>query len=147
MNEDVKRLWVERLRSGDLCQAQAGRTVMNENVKRLWVERLRSGGIEQLRGNLGTVDGKRCPLGVLCDIAVANGVIPTPDVAGCVLHYGAEREEFNLPAEVQTWAGLDSDRPAVAPWGAARGTLTLDSLNDDLHMSFADIADLIEREL
>jgi len=46
---------------------------MKLEVKKLWIEALRSGKYEQGRGALNK-DGKFCCLGVLCDLAVKAGV-------------------------------------------------------------------------
>lgn len=42
---------------------------MNQEVKQLWVEALRSGKYEQGKYCLRTAEGKYCCLGVLCEIS------------------------------------------------------------------------------
>jgi hypothetical protein len=64
-------------------------------VAKKWVAALRSGKIKQTRGQLGRESGSRCCLGVLCDLAVEEGVIT--------------KYRFNegvLPKEVIKWSGI-----------------------------------------
>lgn len=48
---------------------------MNPEVKRQWVEALRSGKYKQGRGRLATPEGYYCCLGVLCEISPVKGVV------------------------------------------------------------------------
>jgi hypothetical protein len=120
---------------------------VNQEVKAKWVERLRDPRTMQGVGRLGFTDGRRCCLGVLCDIAVADGVIPAPvetspdEDSWDSLLYGGD--SALLPSEVQDWAGLDSNAPMVR-----EGHLlsSLAELNDKGY-SFKRIADLIEGDL
>jgi hypothetical protein len=125
---------------------------VDKDIKAEWIKRLRSGVIQQVRGRLGTPDGKRCCLGVLCDIAVEQKVIEEPTASviaegyiGSGLVYGHDAQ--TLPISVMRWAGLEDANPS-APIPDANGDewTTLAELNDT-GMSFADIADIIEREL
>jgi hypothetical protein len=131
---------------------------MDPLVKSKWVAALRSGKYTQGRYSLATVgaDGEiaYCCLGVLCDLAVKDGVISEKSVtaSGRYLQYLGESNV--LPEYVRTWAGLDNLNPAVAciP-SAGRETrhLYLAELNDGTASidprSFAEIADLIEEQL
>lgn len=130
---------------------------MNPEIKARWVEKLRSGVIPQLEGYLGNTTGARCCLGVLCDIAVEDGIIPDPCVDGDLLVYGDGRGNncSLLPSSVTSWAGLivrDSFDPTpedYAAWLAdanykGAGTKYLTQLND-AGVSFPCIADTIER--
>lgn len=140
MNADVKAKWLAALRSGEYEQAQGylGRTVTNENG-------------EQVMGY--------CCLGVLCQVAVAEGVILPPetigDERGDMLAYGSD--EVDLPVAVQQWAGLDNADPGVRTPEGARDAhfyvgseqpnrTTLASLNDADGFTFAQIADVIEEQ-
>lgn len=81
---------------------------MNKEIAEKWIARLTAEDApEQAKGNLGKTDGSRCCLGVLCDIAVEEGVIPkpaTPDTV--ILCYG--EETTTLPHSVMSWAGMSS---------------------------------------
>lgn len=117
---------------------------MNPEIKSEWTTALRSGEYEQGTGMLRSADDKFCCLGVLCDLAVQNGVIPKPDVCfeDETAHeylYGADQLGGILPSELVKWAGLESHSPSV-------GGDNLSHLNDG-GTPFPEIADLIERHL
>jgi len=83
---------------------------VKEDIKRLWVDALRSGKYKQARSALATKDGYCC-LGVLCQLAVDSGVpIKVKEVRsglGAVTSYDDAR--FLLPTAVQEWAGLEAN--------------------------------------
>jgi hypothetical protein len=87
---------------------------------------------------------------VLCEIAVAEGVIPAPVDEDYLSEYGkdaSERETATTPYSVWEWAGLEADDPDVQY--TANGmtkTRTLSTLNDNGH-SFNEIAALIREQL
>ena len=122
---------------------------MNEEIKARWVAELRSGDRRQVTGALRR-DGGFCCLGVLCDLAAADGV-------GRWVDYSDEPDRFVsakndgdwspgvLPIAVQEWSGLDTSDPSVL--GDDAVSMSLANRNDDLGTSFADIADLIKRGL
>lgn len=132
---------------------------MNRKIKRKWLAALRGGAYEQAHGHLHVEGGRLgtepgyCCLGVLCDIAAHEGVVPAlwNDRSG-LWSYGANTETSFLPAEVTEWAGLPSSDPVVpAPVGTNTcmihdGVIELSALNDDMS-TFAQIADLIEKHL
>lgn len=106
---------------------------MDQEIKARWVERLRSGEIPQGHKALGAISGERCCLGVLCDIAVEDGIIEAPvSVAGypyTILYAGYS----GLPAPVvYRWSGLDG--------GFAQDL----AISNDNGATFEEIADLIE---
>jgi hypothetical protein len=143
---------------------------VNKEVKELWVEALRSGEIEQTTGHLGDSAG-RCCLGVLCDLAVREGAIPAPiyhednDLFYWVGDLEALEEEGDwdiernseyglLPHSVMYWAGLDSVNPHVAvpedgepDDSEFTESIGLSDLNDDRDWTFGMIADVIEDQL
>lgn len=119
---------------------------MNKRIKQKWVEALRSDEFEQGLDYLHTKDyetgvDKYCCLGVLCQIAVRENVIPGPefDETGELFCYGEDSEVAHLPDEVITWAELECENPEL-PDGK------LSDLNDN-RVSFATIATLIDRNL
>jgi hypothetical protein len=122
---------------------------VNAEVKEKWLAALRSGEIPQIKAVLAQVDGPgRCCLGVLCDLAVAEGVIPEPVK---VRHAsGVERLAYGysattvLPYRVMRWAGVPAAHPLVqTPDGKEEGLAVL----NDSGYTFAEIADLIEASL
>jgi hypothetical protein len=115
-------------------------------IKAEWVKRLRSGTINQTKYYLGLESGSRCCLGVLCDIAVDEGIIEKPIItiglgkvqAGC-LEYSGTRG--SLPNEVCNWAGVSKDGDI------SQMHCSLQYLNDSTNKSFSEIADIIEQYL
>lgn len=124
-------------------------TKMDPEKKARWVAALRSGKYKQGRHLLRSRTGRRmCCLGVLCDIATADGVgewkwsqlakewehRESPD--------GAGDAQLPLPA-VRAWAGLPEGNPKVCH---AHVFSTLSRVNDQ-GATFAEIADIIEEQL
>lgn len=122
---------------------------MNPDIKVRWVEALRSNNYKQAKGYLKSEDGFCC-LGVLCDIAVKDGVIAAPIKLeggyGDPDHYGygSGEETGELPGEVADWAGLDSYNPLVRE---DESLASLADWNDDYGYDFKQIAQLIEENL
>lgn len=137
---------------------------MNPEVKSKWVARLRSGEYAQGSGYLNQANGnggrEYCCLGVLCEIAREEGVIPDPKEAGDILDYGGiSPEELSVPQprfgmqfpppEVVKWAGLSEYDPHIEyEHDLYEETIegTLSELNDE-GRTFDEIADLIEKQL
>jgi len=150
---------------------------MDPRIKALWIGRLRSPDVEEQGSNqlgyrVGGVE-MRCCLGVLCDIAVEEGVIGRKEVSDpqgdfVSYMYGDTddpdaptdiRQGFNytlaqhyLPVQVRTWAGFDSSEyaPEVETPEGVTGrsdTVQLSALNDSHDLPFGKIADAIERSL
>jgi hypothetical protein len=126
---------------------------MNPDVKAKWLAALRSGRFKQatgaLRRNL-TVDGRNLPvdyayccLGVLCEIAVKEGVIPPADPEGFY-----DEESMTLPIRVREWAGINGYNPSI-PYRRDPDGKAISSLAEanDKGYSFNQIADLIEEHL
>jgi hypothetical protein len=133
---------------------------MKKKIKKAWIKALESREVNgkpvvQTEGTLRrigkttTEDGRRatqlCCLGVLCEIAVAEGVIPKPEKThgDFVYDAGATAE---LPDSVREWAGLDHNDPEVKIEGLF-GNVTLAGLNDNHEYTFADIAKVIKEQL
>lgn len=129
---------------------------MNPEVNELWVTALRSGEYVQGQGTLtalrhqddGTREVRHCCLGVLCEVALAAGVPLVVDEVGSIDERRVrtyDGEESYLPDRVLSWAGLDARNPLVhRPGGGPAG---LAVYNDQLGLSFAEIADMIEEHL
>lgn len=125
----------------------------NQEVMQRWVAALESGQYHQTDGALWRTaehDGQasgHCCLGVLCDLAVQDGIIDPPVVTfdrdkGMIATFG-ESDTF-LPEKVMEWAGLDENNPWVDfdRWGQEQ-TDNLAMLNDEASASFDEIADII----
>lgn len=134
---------------------------MNPEIKKLWVEALRSGKYNQGQGGLCTTTPQGpvfCCLGVLCDIH-KNTVAQVENWEG----NGVQKHYLNaidlLPKKVVEWAGLEKNVGAFG-FGTERdifsetfdiiariGNYTSVATANDSDVSFKDIADEIERVL
>lgn len=116
---------------------------MREDIRARWVDRLRNGGLEQGRGVLRNLKDEYCCLGVLCEIAVDDGVIPPgyKDISDGYFRYGEQADGGLLPIEIRHWSGIDSANPRVE---TGSGSYTLSSLNDTEQANFTQIAMWIE---
>lgn len=142
---------------------------MKQEIKDRWVARLRDPDSLQTKGALRRGDG-RCCLGILCDIAVEDGIIHTKaadfvdDNEETTWYYGEDisEEEYllsdaTLPEAVREWAGFITANgewtftpekdvtmgPHLYEAGETH-QLSLIELNDDYNYSFPAIADAIE---
>lgn len=138
---------------------------MKPEVKSKWISALRSGDYKQTEGQLNNSEGLCC-LGVLCELAVQDGVIeknPPLEDEDLAFHdpgsVGYKSKNANgmgyteydiLPEEVMIWAGLSSRNPSVAfRWYKEDEPvrLPISDLNDERHLKFTEIADVIEEQL
>jgi len=136
------------------------RREMNPEVKKIWLDKLRSGKYEQGIGFLHTLAGGSdgtetfCCLGVLCEAAKEAGVVRAEKGSlSNTVYYGVDGEDDQfywdkddsvLPESVQEWAGLKDSNPQImdkeiSSWNDGDG--------DEAGASFAEIADLIEVNL
>ena len=127
--------------------------LMKEEIKKRWVEALRSGYYKKGEGNLYNSDtGAHCALGVLCELAVEEGVVDRMDFEnGGPSVYGTHDGSTNdsiLPREVVEWAGLESPSPLVSFRDSVYDDTTVYSVSElnDLGASFDAIADKLEAE-
>lgn len=115
---------------------------MRADRAKLWVEELRSGKYEQAQASLRTEDDKFCCLGVLCELAVAEGILEPPTLQGFSRDYYYQSDGFKtstyLPESVQKWAGMSTRA------GEFNVNDSLAERNDN-GMDFNGIADLIEK--
>lgn len=114
---------------------------MNKDVKELWLTALRSGEYEQGHGNLRNGD-KFCCLGVLCDLAVKHSGLPIEVMLANGRLMGYDECFIYPPTSVIIWSGIESFNGRFTVNGKED---FLDVLNDS-EFSFAQIADVIERE-
>lgn len=144
--------------------------MMDAKVKTKWVDALRSGEYKQASGVLRDDNDAFCCLGVLCDVAVKEGLEitvfppPTSDEEADSEEfstnwggygYGSRYDDEVLPGEVREWAGLDDNSPEVPRQDtdpevthsyAVAPEVALADLNDR-GMTFNEIADRIEAYL
>ena len=120
-----------------------------KDVMNKWIEALESGDYAQTRGALG-VDGLEggkpsfCCLGVLCELAVQEGIIPDPlrgDAENATRLYGEAGNSGALPVEVRKWAGLATNNGTYD--GADKNLV---GLNDSYGYSFEQIASVIREK-
>lgn len=114
---------------------------MKKEIKELWVQALRSGEYNQSFCSLNNGIGYCC-LGVLCDLAVKDGVGEWRSNGNMAFYYGTGIHESKLwlSGQVLEWAGIKEPDPNV------HGE-KLSTWNDKTRLSFAEIADLIEEFL
>lgn len=108
------------------------------NIAKLWTTALRSGDYNQGQLHLRAYD-RFCCLGVLCDLAVKNGIISEP--IGVSI-YAYDGSEVSVPLAVMEWAGL-SHADGQFPGAPDVPDDSLTSMNDR-GVSFSAIADLID---
>ena len=118
---------------------------MRTDIAHTWADALESGEYEQGRRALavsdpGPVPGVRhCCLGVLCELAIADGVAldKTPAFDGTPrITYAYQAS--TLPEEVQEWAGMQTNEGTLQ----TSGLYNLSGLNDD-GVPFPEIAAII----
>jgi hypothetical protein len=141
---------------------------MRADIREEWLKRLRSGRYQKGRHSL-RASGRHCCLGVLCDIAVDQGVGRWEYRDG-TFYYCLEGEaNDSLPPEkLLRWAGYTRDRPSgpelsvtsrtgiivMAPTtalGIPAASTCIHQVNDGddyfLAHAFNEIADLIETQI
>ena len=131
---------------------------MNQEVKKIWVDALRSGEYEQCKKKLYN-GSAYCCLGVLCDLyAKSKGKKKAFEIYYNMygFSFGEEEEGKNvsnlLPRIVMEWAGLEPF--AITPdynetdirSGQAHNATWISGLNDK-GKSFKQIADIIDKRM
>jgi hypothetical protein len=117
---------------------------VNQRVKTLWLQALRSGKYQQTTKCLHREGKGFCCLGVLCDIhrKETGGEWESFGPSGQRMY--KHGYDF-LPVAVREWAGIETHRPCVTVPGQCL-PVYLDHLNDQCK-TFAYIADRIEESL
>lgn len=115
---------------------------MKPEIKKRWVDALRSGKYQQGRDYL-SFQGCYCCLGVLCDLAVKEGVCEweSRGIDACLHIDGGG---VSLPQAVREWAGVPSANPRAIYDDI---DLPVSELNDEIGLTFPQLADLIEAQL
>lgn len=119
---------------------------MNERVKKLWIEALRSGEYQQGTNWLKSTEqgnDSYCCLGVLCElfrVETGQGEWIEQDKFWFEFDVNGSNSAAVLPAPVMTWAGIGDRNPLLGRTKAAS------NLNDT-GKSFNYIADRIEKYL
>lgn len=124
---------------------------MKIEVAKKWVKALRSGKYKQTTGAL-CEDGKYCCLGVLCEVAIKDGVKikreELTDGGGDVYQVLFGGSTGTLPDRVAKYAGMSKDKTVeTAPFEEVDASLEdqLVTLNDTEKYSFKKIATFIEK--
>jgi len=139
---------------------------METDVKNLWIEDLRNPANKQGCGRLTKLDELDvrydCCLGRLCQLAIDSGVnvtVKTCEVSGLNRkYYVYDNTASTLPEIVVGWAGLNDYDPAITVSDitseeirekikkklSQRSVVRLSRLNDDVELTFSEIADVIE---
>jgi hypothetical protein len=117
---------------------------MNTEIAEKWATSLESGKYTQGIGALQQ-NNKHCCLGVLCELAVTEGIIqpPTLDIDG-IYRYGSCQtwSTETLPDEVIEWAEMNSNEGIIDTNIDDRHYVSLIEMNDD-GISFKKIAEKI----
>ncbi len=135
---------------------------MKEEIAKLWIDALRSGDYKQTKSALCKEysDGCAfCCLGVLCDIYTKHGDKTCEVFTSESLEYEKNSNKpyksrfFNghasvLPEDVVLWAGLKSGTPFVKNntrgLHSEKDLIEIITLNDTLNRSFTELANEIE---
>lgn len=145
-NRENIQKWVDALRSGEYAQTKGVLYRKEPGRYEKWDAGIR--GYESVDAPTGY-----CCLGVLCDIAEKNGVdfsdtvevydLETDDVVEVTRAGDWWRDDVgSLPVAAQDWLGILDDDPELffdedKRWTAA-------GANDELGLTFAEIADKVE---
>lgn len=117
---------------------------MRKDVAKKWARELRSGKYAKGTDALNA-SGKFCCLGVLCELAIKNGVVvdKLTDEDTDVTYDG---EYGSLPVAVQEWAEMQSqDGFFYDEKGTQTKRKNLTIVNDKMKYGFGRIADIIEK--
>lgn len=118
---------------------------MNQRVKKLWIEALKSGDYQ--KGERALKDGDTfCCLGVLCDLygKEKNLTRPWRESSIGMQSFSTSKQFGVLPENVKRWAGLKRPNPHVL---YKRNMVALSVLNDSTDLPFTKIANSIEKTL
>lgn len=111
--------------------------------RKKWTDALRSGRYKQGRGTLvnfsdGVETPRFCCLGVACDVAAVEGIIPARDGR----RYAGEG--LQLPEVVREWLGIEGGEGNLKDSVAGSEASCLSNLNDHYEYDFNQLADVID---
>lgn len=120
---------------------------MHKEIAEKLVTALRSGDYIQGTDALRTADDKFCCLGVLCEIAMKEGVIPewTDETVLGKIIYSAAGQTGILPLPVKEWAGMKSNNGSYKTGADSDEADACLSYDNDNGSTFSEIADFIEK--
>ena len=115
---------------------------MKAKIADLWIKALRSGDYKQGRGQLEDNKGRFCCLGVLCDLAIKDGVKINREIGHYNNLFTYDTNTGSLPDKVMKWSGLKTSDGTYKYYSDTIRALWRH--NDEGRMSFEEIADIIE---
>jgi hypothetical protein len=126
---------------------------MKSEIKKLWLDALRSGEYQQGRHTLRGDDERFCCLGVLCDLAVKAKIVNWGEWPECqVEDEDSNRLCYRIggatcypPQPVMDWAGLEQCDPLLNCGEESQHSCS--QLNDKFGQDFEAIARAIEKSL
>lgn len=125
---------------------------MNERVKKIWLEALRSGEYKKGVGCLRDNQDRFCCLGVLCDLyANEHPDEGTWEDSGEItfraFHVDGRYSTQVLPGSVVSWAGLEDYNPGISPINVnGKQERCIAGLNDCCD-TFDEVIQIIEDQL
>ena len=117
---------------------------MNQEIKRRWVEALRSGEYKQGREALKR-QGQFCCLGVLCDLHAKETNTRWVDYINKDWSSDYLNQDSVLPDQVMEWAGICESDPVITTGESTSNSIT--HYNDGKRYDFIQLSDLIEQHL
>jgi hypothetical protein len=123
---------------------------LNADIKRRWTEALRSGEYRQTQYVLVMPDpilgDAFCCLGVLCEIAVKDGVIVRQAESYLDPANPMDQSDATLPMAVLRWAELPTEADGAGEVVVGHERF-LTTFNDNFGYDFNQIANIIEEKL
>ena len=110
---------------------------MNSTVAKLWVDALKSGKYKKGKNKLNNSNKTFCCLGVLCELAIANGIELEKIVNDDIKSIKYDDSTIYLPLKVIGWAGMRSKS------GIIDKSQSLVLLND-MNGTFNEVIEAIE---
>jgi hypothetical protein len=117
-----------------------------------WLDKLRDPETRQARGLLMDGSGAGCCLGWLCEVAEVESRMELNDqvLRGFeprnMKAYGKAGSTVLLPGEAMDWIWSPVDNPLVRVAGGEQDREYLSWLNDEVRLTLAEIADLVEAD-
>lgn len=110
---------------------------MKKSIAKLWIKALRSGEFKQGIGTLESKQGELCCLGVLCNLALVEGICGYYNDSDKPIYF--DESSALLPDSVKLWARMNSEQGSLF-----EKAYSLSHFNDT-GKSFDEIADIIEK--